>query len=281
MYPINGFNLQAFLDVAGELLRSDETLLALEFLDRFWPGFYRDNVPPEVIQLKHDIMARIATSSFYATHQGFELTVSDEDCSHMGHTLRAILISADIKILNANGYTPHVYDHGPGEGSLPLVLKKEGCKFTYEQAYVNHPTYEATKHRFEDVEAQRSPDQPTIWVATEIMEHLHEEKEIRYEMQNRCGLADLIHVSTPLYTFNPNVMDWRSIGWLGHLRTYTPGDFREVIRKMFPEYNWTYYQSHVQHARLFNGGSKFDCIKVALQIQTPDQKAGPDAEVVP
>lgn len=275
MYPIKDFKLKSFIDVAEELLRSDETLRALDFIDNFLPGYYRDHIPKELVELKREIMGKIATSTFYATHKGFELTVSDEYCEEMGMTLRGLLIATDIANLNNNGHTPHVYDHGPGEGGLPILLKRKGLKFTYEQAYVNHPTYEATKHRFEAFEKPRLVGQPIIWVATEIIEHLHKEDELRYEMQNRCGIADIVHISTPLYTFNPNVMNWRDIGWLGHLRTYTPTEFQATVRRIFPEYTWTYYQSHVQHMRMFNAASPFDCIKVTFQL---DQKQGPDAE---
>lgn len=272
MFPLKKFNIDSFLDVAETLLRSDDTLLALEFLERFLPGYYRDHYPKQLLDLKREVMAKLATTTFYATHKGFELTVTDDFCENMKNTLRGIFISADIKLLNENGFTPHVYDHGPGEGALPLHLQKEGLKFTYEQAYVNHPTYEATKHRFEKIEKPRDLNQPTIWVSTEVVEHLHCEKEIRFEMEQRCGKADIVHISTPLYTFNPNVESWRDIGWLGHLRTYTPKEFQQMLISLFPDYHWVYYQSQVQHGRLFNPDSKFDCIKVNLQL---DQKTGP------
>lgn len=277
MYEIKDFKLQAFLDVAEELLRSDETLRALDFLDNFLPGYYRDNIPPEIHALKREIMGKIATSSFYATHKGFELTVDDDSCEGIIRTLRGILIMTDIQLMNKEGLIPHVYDHGPGEASLPYALKGKGCKFTYEQAYVNQPTFEATQHRFKDLVKERSPEQPIIWVATEIVEHLHKEEEIRYEMENRCGLADVIHISTPLYAFAPNVMNWRDIGWLGHLRTYTPSDFQSLIKRLYPEYVYMYYQSQVQHGRLINPKSRFECIKTNIQIKSPDEETGPGA----
>lgn len=270
MYPIKDFKHKAFIEAAEELLRSDETLMALKLLDMV-PGFYRDHKIPEIENLKREVRAKIATASFYATHEGFELTVDDNFCLQTAGSLRNQLIANDVRVLNQNGFHPQVFDMGPGEGALPVILKAQGLKFTYTQIYVNQPTYKATRRRFEDVEDKPTTleiqQPPKIFVATEVIEHLHCEEEIRFEMDQRVGMADIVHVSTPLYTFAPNVMNWREIGWLGHLRTYTPEEFRTTVAKMFSEYQYAYYQSHVQHMRMWNPNSKFDCVKVNYQIE--------------
>lgn len=267
MYPIKDFDHKSFIKAAEELLRSDETLMALKLLDMV-PGYYRDNPIPEIHQLKREVMARLATSSFYATHVGMETEVTDEQCNAFLSSLRCKLISYDLQQCRG-GQHVEIYDHGPGEYWLPLMLKKQDFVFWYHPVYVNHATHVATKHRHQDVTSElQNSSAPKIWVACEIIEHLHDESEIRYEMERRVGLADVIHISTPLYAFNPNMDHWKNIGDLGHLRTYTPREFQTKINSIFPEYNFAYYQSQVQHIRLFNPNSKFDYLKKHYEVQS-------------
>lgn len=272
MFAIEDFNHQAFIAAAEELLRSDETLMALKLLDMV-PAYFRDHPIPELHALKREIQAKIATASFYATHEGFELTITDEMCLGTAATLRNQLISFDVKRCNDEKMSPHIYDMGPGEGALPVVLDSQKFEFTYSQVYVNQPTYEATAHRWEEKHGcndlyLKGLEAPRIFVSTEVIEHLHYEDEIRAEMERACGLADVIHISTPLYTYNPTVKNWRDIGHLGHLRTYTPNEFRNTISRMFPEFQYAYYESQVQHMRLFNPKSKFDVVKANYQIKS-------------
>ncbi len=262
------FKPKPFIEAAEMLLAADETLMALKLLDML-PMFYQDHPPKEILALKREIMAKVATATFYAHHEGSELKISDAECETYSGTLRNQLIAQDVKVLNSAGLEPHIYDHGPGEGALPLLLGKAGYKFTYEQIYLNEPTRQATYRRFEEYECNdlylKQENPPRIWVSTEIIEHLHCEQEIRFEIEQRC-VPDIIHISTPLYTFAEEVTDWRKIGWLGHLRTYSPQSFQDVIKKMFPEYVYAYYHSQVQHIRLINPESKFDCIKTHYEI---------------
>jgi len=232
------------------------------------PAYYRDHKIPELEALKNEVRERIATASFYATDQGFELSISDERCLEGAETLRALLVRQDVQRINAEGLTPHICDMGPGEGTLPLYLQHLGLKFTYSQVYVNQPTFDQTFTRFANVWDKPKEDQIKIFVATEVIEHLHCEDEIRFEMNRTLGLADIVHISTPLYSFNPFVDDWRTIGILGHLRAYTPHELQLTVTRMFPEYSFAYYKSQVQHMRLFHPDSKFNLVKVNYRMDT-------------
>lgn len=266
MYPIKDFNVQCFIDAAKELLRSDETKRALDLLDNL-PAYYRKNVPQEIYDLKNQVMARIATPSFYANHKGFELTVSDEDCLAYNQTLRMVLLTKDVEELNKAGYIPRIWDHGPGEYFLPLLLERKNLKFSYEPIYVNTPTYEHCRHRFEKYLTPRDASQPDIWVSTEILEHLWQPMDIRFEMQQKCGLPDVVHISTPLMTFDSSCTDWTTKDWLGHLFAFTFDEFRVVIGKIFPEYEPAFYEAQIQHSRLIHPSTKFDCIKTHYQLR--------------
>ena len=250
MTEIKNFNVQCFIDAAKELLRADETIRALNLLDNL-PAFYRDNIPVDVLELKLQIQSRIATSSFYANDNGCETAICDEIAIKNAGTLRGRLITKEVQALNGDGIEPHVVDAGPGEYWLPMVLQNAGCKFTYEPIYLNKASYEACKHRFESVLGKKKDDAICVYVACEIIEHLWNEADLKNEMLRYVNdLADIVHVSTPLYTFDPLVTDWETIGDLGHLRAYTPQEFQTTVMKIFPEYLPLFYRGQIQHARL-------------------------------
>ncbi len=253
------------------LLCQDETLMALDLL-KMVSGYHRDNYPKELLELRREIMAKIATASFYATDRGCELYSTDEACETYINTLRAQLIVMDVKALNKVGTKPIVYDYAPGENWLAIVLAKKNLDFWYEPIYVNHPSNEKFKYRYEKHSPKNFPltqtaGAPKIFSACEVVEHLNMPEEIRFDMERYIGKADVIHVSTPKYTFNPNVTDWRSIGDLGHLRTWTPKEFFSFVGKTFPEYQIANYDSQILHARCINPESKYDCIKMHYDVK--------------
>lgn len=265
MREMVNFNLQCFLDCANELLRADETERALHLLDNL-PAYYRDHKPREVIELKREAMARLATASFYATSRGYELTAPPDSYLRGAESLRGIMIAQEIKTLNENDLMPHVLDLGPGEYWLPQMLNHKGLLFTYEPIFVNHPSHDQYQKSFAKnflVYKQDPPevDRPKILFAGEIIEHLWNESEIRFEMERHMGLADVVHISTPAYTFDYECIDWRSKGDIGHLRAYTPSEFQTTVWKMFPEYATQVYVSQILHARGVLQTTKFETIK--------------------
>lgn len=274
MYPPKSFNPKHYIDLCEALLCQDETLMALNLLEMV-PGYFRDHYPIDLYKLKRKIMEKIATPSFYATHKGCELDIPDEVVLQY-QSVRLIVIGADVKALNDNGITPHIYDMGPGESALPLLLKSKGLKFSYQQIYLNEPTHQATKHRFKDVEDLIPNDKShcKIFVATEVIEHLHCESEIRFEMERYCGLADVVHISTPLYSFDFNRTDWLQAGDLGHLRTYTPREFEETVRQMFPEYALQRIEnkSSIQHIRLVHPDTECESLKGHYKLDEGDNE---------
>lgn len=262
------FDVKPFIQTAEILLAADETIRALNVLNNL-PAYYRDNEPIEVTDLRNEIMARLATPSFYATHSGCELTTSKDSMLNMQHTLRGALILEDVKRCNEVSAIPMIYDLGPGEYWLPILLKHHNLKFSYKPIYVNSPTFEHYKSQIEDV-MNIETEGPKIFVACEIIEHLWNEAEIVHEMYRHCGLADVIHVSTPKYTFDTGCMDFRTKGDLGHLRAYTFMDFKRKIEDLFKDYGSVkqdVYDSHIFHARIVNPNTKYDLLKCHYTLQ--------------
>ncbi len=257
---LQNFKLQPFLDVINELLRADETTRALWVCDNL-PAYQRDHLPPEIIALKREIQKRIATANFYATSTGYELTARDDSSYHMDKSLRGMMLIREISNLNKDGITPHLIDMAPGELWTPQMLEYKECKFTYFPLYVNHPTNTKFKSRYEkQLKEKPDPGQPVIFFAGEIIEHLWNTDEIRFCMERDYGLADVVHISTPCYTFDTGCVDWRSKGDLGHLQAFTPNEFNDIVKKMLPEYNVLTYQSQILHARCVLKTSTFKTI---------------------
>lgn len=262
------FKLQAFLDVANELVRADEVILALKLLDNL-PGFYRDNRPVEIVELKNKILSRIATPSVYA-NSPVDANIDTDDRNKTSKTLRGQLIFNEVKWWNSRAIVPHIVDYGPGEYWLPFVLKKEGLKFTYQPVYLAKEAYEKAKALLTEEMIPKKPEAPTIYIACEIIEHLWNEEDLKTEMLASCGYADVIHISTPRYTHGNLCLDWAADKQeLGHLRTYTPQEFSQKIIQMFPEYQVKVFNSFIMHARLVKRGfgpeevvTLFDQIKI-------------------
>lgn len=254
---MKNFNLQCFLDAANELVRADETERALRLLNGL-PGYYRDHQPKEILELKNKILSRIATPSDYVNIERGMRPYPPGDPMGMAGTLRAQILALEIKRLNSHAITPHVVDYGPGEYWLPTILLEQQLAFSYHPQCLDHDLFERFKVGKEIKEQVMGA--PKIFCAFEIIEHLQNEEDLKTESL-QCGRPDIVHVSTPMYTFDVECTDWDAAKKeLGHLRTYTPNEFHSVLSRLFPEYTITVYAHKIMHARLVLKDSECELI---------------------
>lgn len=246
------FDIEPFIKAANILVAADEPLRALQLLDNL-PGYYRDNIPEEVEKIRSEIYALLATPTFYTTNKYDAFVRADEAEETVDKLLRGQLIQADVKKYNDEGKTPHIVDLGPGEYWLPIGLKKKGLSFTYKDIGLCIEAKEKAAAHIGNLWTEPAVDAPVIFVACELIEHLHHETDIRVEMEKLKLKPDVIHISTPLYTFDgrKHRLEWQKQGDLGHLRTYTPKEFSETIVKMFPTHTWMLTVSQIMHMRGF------------------------------
>lgn len=234
-------NLQAYLDAANCLVNHDEIFRAIHLLDNL-PGEYRDYPPKEVISLKREILQRVTSSDFLVhSAPGFKVDKNQA----METTLRGNLLLRDVSELNQKGVTPHIVDFGPGEYWAYFMLERLNCKFSYKAISITQTAKEAVREHVK----QEDLGGPIIFVACEIIEHLFDEREILIEYMRQPRPAEIMHFSTPKYTFMVHE-NWRNQENMGHIRTYTPYEFGSVIAKMFPDYTAAFYDSKVMHLRL-------------------------------
>lgn len=251
--------IPAMLKYVDALIASDELAFAQEVLTRGMPGFFRDNVPADIKVMKQELWKFLMNSDDYGSNwQDLELMSVERGKETIQNVLRGQLILKEVQDYNAKGITPHLVEMGPGEYWLPLGLKALGCDFTYHGIGLQGAAQTKAKELL-GIQHWCDPvkDSPTIFAACELLEHLWNDYEIPHTAAKHCERMDSIHLSTPLYTFGFGKTDWREKkfnGQGGHLRTYTPGEFMAVAQRLFPDYSWTYYHSHIMSVRGIKNG---------------------------
>lgn len=249
---LENFNVKAFIDAALELVRGDDVLLALDLLEML-PAIYRETPPKEISDLKTLLLSRIATPLFYATDElKLHIAEPEEAMSYLP-LLRSQLLVNDVKELNAKDEMPHLVDWGPGNFYVPVMLAELGCFFTYNPITLTRESRRAFLDRYPHMQGEPDTNDPMIFFACEILEHLLEPKELKTTMLQHGGMADIVHISTPLYTFDGRVRADGADGVrdvLGHLRAFTPQEFLTTVQNLFPGYQALYYKDVIQHVRL-------------------------------
>jgi hypothetical protein len=199
-----------------------------------------------VIQLKNEILSKIATPTDYARFEK-EHSTGHSDFG-MADSLRGRMLLHDVKWFNDQGKVPAVVDFAPGgEFFMPFILKKRELKFTYWPICL----YPESVKRIEGLYEIQKPkaQQPYIYLALEIIEHLWSPNDIKTHAF-AIGAPDIIHVSTPLYTHDYACKNWRDKALLGHLRAYTASDLYSILGKLFPEYEPSLALSQIMHCRM-------------------------------
>lgn len=249
---IENWDPRPWLDKANILTAYDEPLMALKSLEDV-PGYYRDHKDPQIEALRRKILSKLVTPHWYMNCHD-SILGKEESKNMIQYTLRGSQMLKEVKALNEKGLTPLIVEFAPGEFWLPIGLWEHGCRFSYVPIGLSEKALNEFNTQYPTYEMATSP---TIYCAFEIIEHLHFESDIQIEIE-RLGLKpDIIHLSTPLYSFDGRAssLDWGNKD-LGHLRTYTPNEFAQVAMKMFRGYSWKLIPDQVMHLRGSLDGNK-------------------------
>ena len=254
------FNPDEFLDVVEQMVVSDEIVRALWMLDNM-PGYYRQYPPQRAVDLKRRIYNNTWNISSYVKDKAelYEDSLAYQAKCNPGYVWddlgtmmdigfcqpRAPIAHDIVKEYNDKGISPFIWEMGPANYYLPYGLRKKGRKFNYFATTLNAEAFNDHKARLADV-WKEAPDkeQPQIFICFETLEHLWNESDILHQYHRYGANAEIIMMSTPLNTLLgglPN-MDRE----LGHIRTYTPNEFRDIAQKLFPGYSWSYCFHHMQ-----------------------------------
>lgn len=236
---LEGFDEDALLKTVEMLVNADEVERALLLLDNV-PAIYRDQPTYKMTQMRKDILAAMCTPHAYMTGEYDPNLRPDDAMAQMQYLLRGKLIEAEVRRYNKSGEVPHIVDVGPGEYIIPLGLKACGLRFTYKDVAMDVRAQTAARSFLQEQQIAPTPEQPRIFLANEIIEHLPAPHDLVTECLRHCGRwPDRVHMSTPCYTFDGKIKDWRKPGGLPHLRAYTPQEFQAEVRRLFPMFSWT------------------------------------------
>ena len=237
---------QEVFDVAAckrhveSLVRHDELERALLVLDNV-PAYYREHPLPELEDLKRDVLRAAWTTRLCVDATSDALLTPEQSLVCVKGLLRGVILDSEVERSNALGEVPHIVDLGPGPYQMAFGLLGAGRKFTYWDLGVNFDARHEARAKLGDVLRAEPPEgSKIIFLALEVIEHMHEPRDIAIEALRSCGrYPDVVMMSTPYCTYHPIPMDqdWRT--WnIEHLRAYTPREFQEAAAKVFPGYNW-------------------------------------------
>jgi len=220
------FNLDMYLAVVEQMISADEVERALWMLDNL-PGWYRDNTPVEVKLMRNHLLKKLYNTIDYSNieyNRDIELD-AETTCKlvFQFHRMR------ELKTLVERLRNPYIVEMAPGGYMIPKGFKASNIKLEYLGLGLG------TTHKINTLEDTHTTP---IFVAFELIEHLHNPVEI-YQCALKTGIDfHYICLSTPLYSWKGGNPKWYAAD-LGHLRTYTPDEFLSFARKYWPQYEWT------------------------------------------
>lgn len=221
----SNFSPDLACDVVEQLIDSDEVERALLLLDNM-PAFYRDHPTPRMREIRESLHKVLWTPIQYkGIYAGTER--SDPDLSWC---MRYQLVEDEVR---QSPQPIHIMELAPGAFTLPQGLLKHGLndQFSYQSLALDDAPILTFWSMVPRVNCK------TLFCAFEIIEHLSNEWEIYQNYLKFNRKADVIMLSTPLYTYGGGMSKWRTRE-LGHLRTYTPVEFHAVAAQMFKGYSW-------------------------------------------
>ncbi len=240
------WRLDKHIEAVEQLIRADELQMALTMLDQI-PGWWRDNYPKELTEIKNIIYRQTYDQIEYATDD------EEADCPReMGEAQwtadycypRAEILNSIVKAHNDAKRIPWIFDVGCSHGNMPLGLLKGGYRFSYLGKGMNHRIIQKLKSWVGEVWQEKPfTDQPTILYCTEVIEHCFNPQDIVHSAHKVGVDFDQIVLSVPMYCLGSGLPDWKTRR-MGHVRNWTPGEFLEFANKHWPGYSWTIYKSN-------------------------------------
>jgi hypothetical protein len=225
--------------VVESLVEADEVELALKALQCV-PARYRDARDKGLEKLRQDILSSMLTPHAYV-NCGLDCEVNYEKGNIVfDNAPRGRYILQEVSRYNAQLECPHIVDMGPGEFFVPIGLSHHQRQFTYEPLALDKTALEQAQAILKGfhVAAKKEHDlSPYIFIAFEIIEHLPSIQDIAIEAFAR-GNPDRVYLSTPHYSYDGRKKDWRKRNGLPHLRAYTPNEFYDAAKSLFPGYAW-------------------------------------------
>jgi hypothetical protein len=243
------WHLDVHIKAVIQMIQADEIQIALEMLDKI-PGYYRDNYPKELNEIKRILYRQMYDQFDYANDEG-EAGWKKEDviaqCLTDYTFPRANILAEEIKNLNTGGLVPWICELSASHGWLPIGFSERRYQFTYFAKNLNAKALDKIKEwlkQDKDIWRDSPPEcAPKILVFYEALEHMNTPSDFTQAAHKLGHEFDQIYLSTPKYTLWGGLPDW-STRRIGHVRTWTTSEFGEFARTSFPGFTWTLYDHH-------------------------------------
>lgn len=240
------FDLDLYIASIEMMIASDEIQTAIYMCDNP-PGWYRDNYPKELEEIKNTLYKNCYDQFDYASDHdeaNYSLEEINEQClSHYTYP-RANILYEDIKGMNEKDEVPFVFEISPSHGWLPLGFASRGLRFNFFGKNLNQPALRKIKDWLPDGVWSETPKegQHKALVCFEALEHMWNPHDLEQAAKKTGFEFDSIYLSTPKYTLGGGLPNWKTRR-IGHIRTWTPKEFLDFASKSFPGYRWKYYDS--------------------------------------
>lgn len=237
------FDPDHYLDAVEQMICADEIETALYMLDHF-PGYYRDNIPQRAVEIKKAIYRQLWTVTDYVHDPDEKKERSEEyrgelaeQWKHAHFEPRGDLIMNLVKEINDDFCIADIHEFGPANFWIPAALKKLDAQFKYTGSSISEVRRE--ENRASDFQKSKQ-----IFCCFETIEHLWNPDDVFHYYAKSWIDADYILVGCPKYTIYGGLPNWENRD-LGHLRTYTPVELFNFVKKHWPNYQWESHEAYM------------------------------------
>lgn len=241
------FDIDTWIQAIEMMICADEIQMALKMCDEFLPGYYRDHTPKELLDIRARLYKQLYDQFDYSSdHDEANFTREEvtAQCLSPYTFPRADILFEDIKKLNSEGMTPWIFEISPSHGWLPVGFADRGLEFDFFGKNMNGPALKKIQDWLPHGYWQEKPSdvQTKILVCFEALEHMMNPHDLT-QSAHKVGVEfDRIYLSTPKYTLWGGLPNWKDRR-IGHVRTWTPGEFQKFALDSFPGYSWSLYDS--------------------------------------
>ena len=252
------FDTDHYLDSVEQMISADEILFAKQMIENM-PGWYRDNPPKRALEIKAKLAKQLWTITDYINDSS-EINLDKEKLENSLFTLfctpRAPITARVIQSLNEQGIKPILVELGPADYWLPVGLKVScHLDFDYFPVTLNKDALNKVQNEYYQIDwishAELISDEvkksgrPVIYVCFEVIEHMEHPEEIAIPVLKYDLDPQIVILSTPLYVLGGGLPDWDTRE-LGHIRTWTPKEFKTFAENNFKGYVWDYTRDFSQ-----------------------------------
>lgn len=249
------FDIDTWIQAIEMMICSDEIQIALKMCDELLPGYYRDHLPKEILEIRSRLYQQLYDQFDYSSDHDEANFTRDEvtaQCLTSYTFPRADILFEDIKKMNSEGRTPWLFEISPSHGWLPIGFADRGLKFSFFGKNMNQAALEKVKAWLPEGIWREHPifihtygttvEDPKILICFEALEHMMNPHDLT-QAAHKVGVEfDHIYLSTPKYTLWGGLPNWKDRR-IGHVRTWTPSEFHQFAIDAFPGYKWQMFDS--------------------------------------